>query len=69
MNVIQKMAKLRKKAFEFREERNITGTRGEAVIISQRDRVRIRFLTKSIDKQWIAYCKEFNIPNDENLEY
>lgn len=64
-----KMAKLRKKAFEFREERNITGTRGESVIISQRDRVRIRFLTKSIDKQWIAYCKKFNIPNDETLEY
>lgn len=63
------MAELRQKALDFKKERGITGTRGEAVIISRRGRARVRFLTKSIDKQWIAYCKELDIPNDETLEY
>lgn len=67
--MFDKSEKLGKKAREFADDRNLSGTRRQAVIISQRDRVRVRFLTKSVEKQWVAYCKEFNIPNDETLKY
>lgn len=62
-------AKLRNKASDFCKERNITVTGGTATMITQGNRARIRFLNKKIDKEWIAYCKDFNIPNDETLEY
>ncbi|MGX1958429.1 hypothetical protein [Serratia proteamaculans] len=47
----------------------IQGTKRQFMAIKNSKSCRVKFVNKSIEKEWLEFCKKNNLQNDADLEY
>ena len=60
---------LRDAAFKFADERNLTGAKRHATIITRGKLARVRFLNRASEREWVKHCEANQLPNSKELNF